>query len=335
MNKGIKILVLVILATMSSVFSYVVSGWIAEHYFFDKFVYYKRLDYGYFVPDKFKSFIDFRDRARDVIPYLKDARQFSKQYADANVLGSTDRQEFTIAFIGDSFVWGQGVKFEDTVTQVLERKLNKIKLTNVLALAISGDNIMENIAKYVLSRRFHHVDLYVFMPLINDVLLNTDREKYALDLYDEIIDPCAEKTGIEPITAEPVDEMNEEKKTQGMRKEFEASKNSTNICIFDSVYQLLPRDNAIYVLPYEYKNENTIAERIRIEQTLHNNNLYIVYARDGKNIPQYTKYWENPDKYFRVSSVEVHPSKLAHRMYADLLYQEITTNPRWGFVENK
>lgn len=335
MNKYIKLVVLISIAVLSVYLSYRIAYYICETYFFDKVFYQKSVEFGYWIPGKKLLISDFGRRAYDVIPLFNAS--FVSRIPDwyrASVSDKALEHVFTVAIIGDSYVWGQGVHFSDSVSQVLERKLNTIRKTKVFAFAEEGDDVVENYSKYVYLQD-KHIDLFVFVIVNNDVMLNIER-KYSSDgdlkIYTTINDGCVrannqETTGIY---------FSDQKK--GYRyydqKIHESYANSANICVLNTVASLLPKEKAIYFDPDNYFTVQDKGMDVYLS-ALRQNNLYILSSAKGRSLTEYAPYFRDPEKYFHVSQLEDHPSVLAHRMYADILFREITTNPRWELMQRK
>ena len=83
---------------------------------------------------------------------------------------SSTKDIYTIALIGDSFAYGLGVRENESFGRILEAKLNKIKPTKIYVLALPGDSIVENYAKFLLMDSSVRVDLYIFSMVKNDLV---------------------------------------------------------------------------------------------------------------------------------------------------------------------
>ena len=329
MNTYLKCVTRTVLILVSSIIACRLAYYVCVTYFFDTVIYYKSTEYGYWIPGGHTELTDFGRRAWDVIP-LFDRSLLSGIPSEYRALQNDTRPHtFTIAMIGDSYVWGQGVLFSNSVSQVLERKLNAVRKTRVLSLASPGDDMVENYSKY-LYLRDKHMDLYIFVPVNNDVMLNLRRD-YDQKIYDMLITPCEQTTGHAVSGVGPAD-WNKGMKYYN-RKIREAYANPSNICVLNIVAAAYPKDRAIYFIPDDYFNIDTTTHIY--ETALARDGLYILSSSLARNSPVYGKYFSDTDRYFHVSSLEEHPSALAHRMYADVLFHEITTNRRWNFVPSR
>ncbi len=250
LNK--KKLLLAFVCLVSIVLAYWTASVIAETYFFDKFFYFKSIEHGYWGVEQKFSRESFGERASDLIQLDKD---FSVINSGERVLGVSSDEIYTIALIGDSYVWGQGVRFEDTVSQLLEKKLNQYKNTTVLSLGDSGDSILDFLMRYDRAKQTYPIDLYIFVLVQNDFLLKEDyKEKYkqmlvfrgCQDLFPEqepVYDLSNNWTEIIIDDPEAYQEKLQEKYDQSLRSKL-------NLCILDHSLQALPTDNAIFLSPH-------------------------------------------------------------------------------------
>ena len=184
LTKIAKATINILLSFISVVISLLLSYWIAERYFFDKLFYQKSIQHGYWIPIE-----GYKERVADLL-------ELESRLKDDRGLQLHDKQpsnKFTIAVIGDSYVWGQGVRFSQTATQGLEKKLNKYRNTEVLSFAYSGDNILDYAHRYHQIMQSFDVDLYIFALVINDILLATGGERFRDGDFGNIVKICSSK----------------------------------------------------------------------------------------------------------------------------------------------
>lgn len=331
MSRKVKLFVQVCLLLISCFLSYRLAYYICETYFFDKVFYQKSVAFGYSIRGKNLTMPDYGRRSYDVIP-LHDASLISKipAWYRASVSDKSLEHTFTIAMIGDSYVWGQGVRFSDSMSQVLERKLNSIRKTKILSIAAGGDDLVDNYSKYAYLQD-KHIDLFIFVIVSNDLVFNKPRE-YLNDrdseIYDSLIKACMSETGVPATT---VRFTNIQKSNEYLTQIFLASyANPTNICVLHAVAALLPKEKAIYFIPDDVAYDTHLYD---FTSVLKNNNLFVLPSTIAKTMPEYASYFHDSDVYFHVSSLDPHPSVLAHRMYADILFREITSSPQLGFIK--
>ena len=318
-----KKLLLVLVGVCSTILSIWLTTILAEKFFFDKFFYYKSIKHGYWVPDKKISFADFGERAKDLLQLEQD---YGSLDTKEDILGVQDDTEtYTIAIIGDSFVWGQGLKFEDTISQQLEKELNQYGNTTVLSLGISGDSILDYAMRFDMVKQIYPVDLYIFVLVDNDLLLvNHLEEKYKqTSIFHDCQERFPDQKPIYDLPPESYGEIRNERLDRSWSLEL-------NLCILNQSLKSLPTDNAIYFVSQHYHEEDYVSWKT-YKDSLEKNQKEMLYVTDGKTLEEYKHFWEDPWKYFYVSRKDFHPSKIANRMFADLLSNEILNNPRWGW----
>lgn len=333
--RHIRWLVPLCLFSISIVLSYGLAAWIAEIYYFDKFFFYKSIQHGYWIPGKPLMLKDFGSRAEDLVNLEKDF--WSKE--QSNVLGTMDDQSFyTIAVIGDSYVWGQGVKFKETVSQLLEKQLSKYRKTKVLSLANAGDSILDYLLTFQMAKKIYMVDLYIFVLVDNDLLLKPSKEKIysKMEIFtqcrdgfpgqsvvwslDNIYTYLATQSSYLPLR---------EAEMQIAHNLNDSWSNEINLCILDkSLININEERSIFFVSQYYYEEDKNWKKYINF---LSKNNKTVMYITESKKLQQYIKYWFNPKENFTLSQKDGHPSRLLHHMYAELLSQEILHNPRWRF----
>jgi len=315
-------------------FAIKISYFFAETYFFDKIFYYKSIDHGYWVPGKELLLDSFGERSLDLIQ-LDENFQIIQ---DGNQSFKLDDDEtYTIALIGDSYIWGQGLRFEDTVSQILEKQLNEHRKTEVLSLGYSGDSILDYLMRYEKTKQTYSVDLYLFMLVGNDLLLTDGNRNQYND--HQIMQFCQKSfPELKPV----YDLSNDENKTKSIGQStdmkenwlerFDQSWNSVlNLCVLDQSLSQLPQKNAIYVVSsYEHSDPSQPQWEI-YKNYLKKHEKTTIYLTDAKKMEEYAPFWKSPDKYYPVSDQDSHPSKLIHNMTAKLIFQEISLDPYWKF----
>lgn len=337
MRRVKKIFVVFFGCVVSLVLSIGLMYWIAEEFFFDKFFYQKSVEHGYWIQGKSLNERDFGKRSEDLIA-LDERFKLSEE---GQVLGDTSESDdvFTIAVIGDSYVWGQGVRFEDTVTQVLERKLNKVKLVEVSSFARSGNSILDYLFMYDRIKRVYDVDLYVFVLVNNDVLLNEDGRLNGND-YGFIVENCFEgnldRNAVYDIDrsslSKKLDEFPMLDKIYWVQSEM-AWRNPVNLCVMNESIRQLPLDNAIYLMTDGYYRNMPIDRREPFDTYRGFLKYYDKHIVEYEISEKYEKYSNKNDgkNYFTVSEKDGHPSELTHQIYADVLYKKIVENKEYGF----
>ena len=310
MNKFIKKLSIFILTLFLCFLTYKFCYFIAEKFFFDKFFYQKSVAYGYWVPTKASTLYhsDFGDRAKDI--YDLETNYPNELLNNQNV--------YKIAIYGDSYVWGQGVTNNQRFAKILQDKLNKIRPTRVFSLAETGDDLFDHYQKYKLTPQvFGHIDLNIFGIILNDLLFdNPIDNRYGTKDYLQSINYFGCRGP----------EFSDDFQSTGDKISRSMDPDTKNYCVYKKIISLLPREKTIYFdlsgatytsdYPDELKFVTLLSQDIP---------LFHPYPRSVVSLP-------HPNKY-NVSKLDAHPSALANQLYADILYQEITTNPKWGFIK--
>jgi lysophospholipase L1-like esterase len=295
---------------------------IAEKYFFDKFFYQKSVIHGYYPSLKPVDIRYFGGRSLGI-----------RQLQNHNrLISDKDTSKYKILLIGDSFVWGVGILNNQRYANLLENKLNRIRPTKVISVSYPGWNTSEYLKYYNLSVNDFTPDLTIFSLVHNDSLLS----RYNRD--DDLYQKCQKmfpqttpiiSTDVNPLVSQNIS-ANEINKL--IEKQHDDSwTNEVNLCVLDSNLANLPSSKTIYFLTDDYEANNLYA--------IYNKNLQkykknVIGAFLGKKLPQYSSHWKtNNDPYLSlcVSKNESHPNSLANQMYADILYNEIISNPEYNF----
>jgi hypothetical protein len=303
-KKIMGICILLLFTFLVGVSTYKFCYFIAEKYFFDKFFFNKSTAHGYWTINQ-SRLSDFGDRSKDLAIILSDNIQ---------TLGATDDGSYKIAIIGDSYVWGQGIRNDQRFVKILEQKLNRIRSTKIISLAESGDNIFDHYQKYLSAKKYYgSVNLFVFGLLYNDLLFNPpDTSPYHTPEYLQSVSNFG-CTGPEIFSSA---------KNENVYQTFDP--NSLNYCSYKQIIKLFPKDNAIYLNLGDMTENSDWPNQQSFNQLI----------REDLNIftPFSDKIMSNkhPNKY-NVSIKDPHPSALANEIFADVLFKEITTNPKWDF----
>jgi lysophospholipase L1-like esterase len=275
--------------------------WAAETYFFDKFIYDKNPRYGYFT--KGTTAASFGKRAEDLLR-LEESQNNQKQ-GITGVLGETADSRYAVVVIGDSYVWGQGLRNEDRFAYVLEKKLNTIIPSRVMSLGKPGGDVFDY---YLFYRDIQiitpNIDLFVFGLTENDLMFNPQSRDEGLK--QQLVSRCQNKTALNFYT-EGRDDNETYEKT--MRESFDESFGNT--CVFRQLLPLLPKNNALYLVMEHNKLEAYMRSYV---QPFTNEGFSVVDPNYRSTI--------RPEEY-PVSEKESHPSKKMNRAYADALFREI------------
>lgn len=301
---------------------------VAENVFFDKFIFEKSISHGYWPINRENfSITHFGDRTKDLILLNANSQ---------NILGSTTDSFYKIAVFGDSYTWGQGLKNSQRYIKLLEEKLNKIKPTKVYSFAMDGDSILDYYDSYQKFTKNNLADIYIFTIVYNDTLLKNHHSDYE-DSTSNIVRYCQNRYPNQTMIQifdynEYLNQgLNVEQINQKyLHLEEEAWSNEINLCILNKSIQLLPTNKSLFFIAGDYLDDNSYIKLYK--QILLDNNQAVIKSSSAKTNNIYSIYWRGDVyKNLSISKLETHPNAIANKLYAQLLFDEITTNSKWGF----
>lgn len=319
-QKIIKKISILILSTATCLACYLLCLFLAEKYFFDKFFYQKSTIFGYWPSYNFQT--------RDIFNQALQTNQKDKFVFD--------KDDYIIAIIGDSYVWGEGIKDNQRLSNLLEKKLNKIRPTKIISIGIPGDSIFNYFKNYQKLSQIISPNLYIFPLVYNDALIrtyDTNGNCLAEPDYQDIQRQCSQKFPKQTIINEPYCYLTNQGYTFNKKadREFIANKfaeawhaswqNPINLCIVNTSLQKMPTTNAIYFITEDYQNNDPYYAILKKE--LSNTSKTVVLSSSGLNGQSLSS--------LQVSQNEPHPSALANQIYTEILFKEITSNSKWQF----
>ncbi len=333
--KFLKPVILTICSFVVLAFTAQLCFTIAEKYFFDKVFYKKSALHGY-GSDEWNNPFDtqnkvLRKRKSDVEFLLQGvAGNEAFYYGSCGVSAQRDDQEFVVAVIGDSMVYGAGVRKEQAFPAVLEKKLRKtIPHVKVYNFSISGDTIIDNYAKYLLAKRKVNPDIYILGIFINDLYIDQVGKYYNSHLKKELDSSCLYK---EFSNAKYTDWTNVPFDTLLLEVFFPSFFDATcnyhylvsalNTMSFDKEKVLFM---AFAPIEDQHFSEQEILQMSWVDsaQELHDKNVFIM----GKYVDTIRSHGFSviaPATYLpSVSLIEGHPSTAAHEYYATMLEKRI------------
>jgi hypothetical protein len=331
MKKAVKITLLLSLICLSSLFSYKACYFIGEKYFFDKLFYMKSETHGYSERGlnilKYKNSREIENRIKDLRNLTAIAHQEKNQ-----VFGAQNTNDYRIAVIGDSMVYGQGVKTHERFSEILENKLNKVYPTKVFTLGMMGDDILDNYVKFLLAKKHLDIDLYIIGIVANDLLIG-NHKKYPdkETIYKDLKAVCTKE---EFVSKNPDPDISWEQLV--VDAYYPSSLDQyANPCFLEEIVKAMASDNVMFYMLVEVPSISDITENSseydkkwvyflnKVVSVIKKNRGGVVYC---SNLRDFVR--EN------VSEKESHPSKKTHLLYAESLFKEITENPKWGFKSN-
>lgn len=297
--------------------------YIGEKYFFDKLIYRKSETFGYH-PGSFNLLATKNSKTLE--DRLKDLRfLYTDEDKNNNVLGSQYDSRFKIAIIGDSFVYGLGVKIDQRFANLLENKLNKIKPTKVYIIAQDGDDMLENYEKFLLARERYKPNLYIIGVLYNDFIL-TSGYKYSNGeiLHKKLQQTCPGKEFYYdwPERELTVSELIAEAFYPSTLPEY------ANMCYFNEIVRDMTTENVLF---YSYHKE---AEKYRESQRSEDQMIAFIIQKYTDIIRQNKGriIFFDESGFTPVSVRETHPSTDTHEAYAQQLFEEIKNSNVYGLT---
>lgn len=315
------------LLSISAIISSLVVFVLIETFFFDRLLYKKSPIHGYdkdaseALKQKNNFFIE--NRIRDLRAVINPEEKSGK------VLG-TQTGVYTIALIGDSLAYGTGVKGGEVFGRVLETKLNKIRPTKVYILALPGDSIVENYAKFLLAREVIGTNLFVFSMVDNDLIYD-HLNKYPNEeaVYDFLKESCPR----EEFIYHWKDEDLESQLKNGLAPSH--SNQFANRCWVETVVKkIMSFQNTRFfffsnfsLTDLNLQSTNSLNFSGKLRRELEIDYVRLIEDNGGTVVHRL----DVPVKKWGASKLEGHASRELHSLFAETLYQEIAANPRWGF----
>lgn len=273
--------------------------------FFDKFIYRKDQEYGYTPMNTGWGYACSVNLNSDG---FRDTGFYSKK-----------NDEFLILVVGDSLVYGQGLRIKDRFSNLLQKKLNKIRKSRVFNLGRCGNNLYQNYANAEKYRKKLNPDMVIFTLYENDLLFKKDDPS---DFPNFIYQTISDQKIVYDVGP------GETTSTYNQRVLGSFDENTVNYSMLLELMPQMSRHRTIYYL-ITYWKPNT-----------NNYKLFDAFNRYGfPIINNFALYFEKYEKLankklgLNISLKEGHPNAIANQMFAERLYQEIVSNPKWGFTE--
>ncbi|MBI5356942.1 SGNH/GDSL hydrolase family protein [Candidatus Collierbacteria bacterium] len=242
--------------------------------------------------------------------------------ADLNSDGFRDREftpkkddEFLITIIGDSLVYGPGLLIKDRFTNLLQKKLNKIRKTRVFNLGKCGSNLYQNYIRDDEFRKKLNPDLVIFGISENDLLIDRNLRDSPYSEHD-ILDKkivYSLRSSDDPLE-------------YSKRVFATLDKGSMNYLMFLELSSKMPRDKTLYYLLTSC-SENLTHHKLIDE---FNKKSFFTIENFSLYSSKYRKYAKS-NSCLEISEKERHLDFRANQMFAERLYQEIVENSRWRF----
>jgi len=337
MKNYLKILVVLLCGITGAFFSYKLAYAISEKYFFDKLFYRKSAMHGY-LNVEWGDYTNIQNneinkRISDILLITQE-----KNDSEEKVLGASDNNEYRIAVLGDSFVYGWGIRKGERFSKMLENNLSKKRPTKVFILGLPGDGILDNLAKYKLAEAKLRPNLTILMFANNDFSIDwINRYPGEEELFGKLKSKCPG----EVFMFDWNQYSNWSWKKLFLTAFFPAATdNYSNSCIFLDALREMDNQKIIFFptntipkneisLPENFSNsdQELFIKHEWLMQKLKN----LIKTQDGFILDY--DYNNIPNDLISVSDSEGHFSKFTNKMIAEILYKEITNNERWGFIK--
>lgn len=224
--------------------------------------------------------------------------------------------EYLVLVIGDSIVYGKGLLQSQRFSNILEKSLSRIRPTRVLNLGECGTNIYKHYLVDQKYRELFNPDLVIIAFYGNDLLVWNEKNDFPRELTvsDMLV---KDFLSVSPKT---IDEYR-----QKVLGTFDESTDNWRMLVY--LLDKLPKKNTLYFFVIFEDNEIYRQKVLNVQELLEQRGFAAV---NPLSLIQ-PKYRE---KSLEVSKLELHPNGLANKIFAGRLYQEITSNPEYGFIQN-
>jgi hypothetical protein len=299
---------------------------IGEKFFFDKLFYKKSALHGYL-----HLTVDAGTELPRKLTWIEQ-KILANRLADVNWLvsqASTDsdtsnssveikkNKPFTIIVIGDSNTYAMGVRTSERFSNVLEKKLTKIRPTKVITLAEQGNSIFDDYVLFMLAKKYYQPDLAIVGMVENDLLPNGDRYPQAEKFRIQVEEGCPQAY----FSPEDLDFNDWEEILKIYVTSF--SPEYKNLCVLKHISQKFSTEKNILFFPFNNFKGDFICLKDEDAATCNQKLVIMEYKQalqaTGNTVIDYKKN----DIFEPISKAEGHPSKHSHALYAQLLFEYI------------
>lgn len=316
-NGKSVVIIKILLTTISIILSFFICFFVGEKYFFDELFQNKSNLHGYCIRWPSKKNLTCKKRV-DEYNKLRNIDINNPNNNEIHI-EKFNKEKYTIAVIGDSYVWGLGVRYSQTLPKVLQKKLSNKYSVEVISLSYPGHAIVDYYVDYLIAEKIYKPDLYIFVLVGNDAFIDSSSYSYLKKYFSNLVNYCAESfPTIEPVI------MHDNLWHREMEFYNSSWTNEVNMCLINKVLPSMPNNNAIYFISDDYFENNSYAYTM-LSQTLEKHDKNILNGSQGKDIEKYKKYFDGSNVFkLNVSKIERHPSVIAIKMYTDILSKEIS-----------
>lgn len=311
------------LTLFSLIFSLVAAFTVGERFFFDRLFYRKSNLHGY---SRQMYNLSASPSSWIIEHRFKDTRNLIAS-------GRFPNDVFNVAIIGDSLVYGLGVREGERITEILEKKLAKIRATKVYNLGQPGDSILDYYALYTLAQRSLFPNVTIIMIVDNDLIFDaSNRYPGEEEVFGTLRNTCSGELFSNLRIQLDMDRSRDTEISQLYFPSF--SQKFANICFLREIATATASDKRLFFYPYNIFSTAVVNPKTPEEQEAWIMDTYTktIQASGGRvvlssNIPGFI--------YTPISQNERHPSRQTHALWAESLYKEITENPVYGFAISK
>ena len=204
---------------------------------------------------------------------------------------------------------------------VLEERLDELAPTRVPSLANCGDDLVNHAVKHRWVQEMEpRLDLTIFV-LVNNAVLFDNQDRYDAALYRELIRPCQGK----PLFDPPSDRNIPGNEYWNRVQQSYDGERYANYCVLEYLSaRKLPRQRAVYIV-----FGALLGDTSRLVAPLIDNGLRVLDLSDFMK-----RRGIVPDRNrLTVSARDGHPSHYANQLATEMLFEEITAHPRYGFAQ--
>ncbi len=301
-----------------------------EH--FDKVIYQKWSAYGYVPEEKTYNLLGAGKLPFLVEHRLKDLRTLWKHVAE-----NTDYPEkynskvFKVAFIGDSYVYGIGVLETERITTLLEQRMNIVRPTKVYSFAQLADDGLEYYANFEAAERYLKPDLYIVGMVWNDFESPSDKYPGEDQIHERLRKICTQPEFWEQFSPE----SSSWETIIGRHTQITLSESYANYCYMQEFVKDIQTNRKVMFFNFNsfgghdwcatYDDINHVNQSFVMKEY-----EKLVHQADGVIFGLNVEDWGN---WKPVSQTEAHPGKLMHQEGAQILFNELLREPKWGFVQ--
>ena len=287
--------------------SFILCFYLSENFFFDKIWYKKSALHGYY--NRW-----YYDTEAEHLNWLERelVRRREQDLTDllAGKVWSKQPGFKTIAVIGDSYVYGVGIRQSQRFSERLVPELKKQGISaEVYAFAEPGNSILDYLALYQLVKQQLDPDLLILGIVPNDLFFTEDRYPGNRAFLESFDNACGDK----PIYQSDNNYQDEAGFITAMQQSF--SHNSRNRCYLVEAAKILGRDPQLIYYGFTARNTNFACHEWDATAELTIMNQYI-NTLESHGMRGLSHLKQDSPLQAMVSPKEGHPSSAINQQYA-------------------